>query len=344
MRHLVALTAGLFVCQLAFAADDVAYRDEAGKRKTAKGKITEESKTEVVLDNKTKIPVYQIESVKYDSQPPELTQVYSKIRQGRHDEAITDLKEIWKEAGDNENLANAIVNLIVQSSIELAIADPTNAAKFEAVESAAKKLPDDTRHFYAVKEAMGKLYLAKGDAAKAEEQFSVLKKVDWPGYKEKATIYLGVSALRQKRHGEAKDLFQDVINSSKTDANTMAQKYSAQVYLGEVLVGEGKAADAEKLLRKAVEEIPSESAEVLAVGRNALGDALRAGNKPKDALIDGYMWVLVVYNQNPEQTARALFNLSQLFTSMGDQERAARMMGQLKQDYPASTWAQKTGG
>jgi tetratricopeptide (TPR) repeat protein len=54
---------------------------------------------------------------------------------------------------------------------------------------------------------------------------------------------------------------------------------------------------------------------------NALGDCHTRAKNPREALWD-YLWVDMIYHQNPEEHARALYHLSQLFHEFGDGPRS----------------------
>lgn len=331
------------------AVDVVRYYNDEGKISSARGKITEETSKEVSITtttkNELKIPINQIETINYDGQPPQLTLVDSAARAGKWEEAINGYKEAAATVDEkSQYLQGRLAFGAVHAQAMMAVNDPTHADEaIKALEKFNASFPDG-RFTFQVAELLGQACLAKGEYAKAEKAFSTLKGSGWPGYAEKATVFQGVAALRQRKYPDAIISFDLVINAKGNDRETKQQRYAAMVYKGEALVQSGKAPDAEKLLREALEQIPRESVEVKAIGHNALGDALRAAKKqPKEVLLDGYMWVVAVYDRNAEQLARSLFNSAQLFDELKRKDDAERMRARLKEEFPNSPWAKKLG-
>jgi tetratricopeptide (TPR) repeat protein len=64
---------------------------------------------------------------------------------------------------------------------------------------------------------------------------------------------------------------------------------------------------------------------------NALGDCHRRAKNLREALWD-YLWVDTLYHQNPEEHARALYYLFQLFHQFNDEARAAQFRDRLTTD------------
>jgi hypothetical protein len=58
-----------------------------------------------------------------------------------------------------------------------------------------------------------------------------------------------------------------------------------------------------------------------AVGHSMLGELYLIAGKPREAMW-AFLWVEVVYNQDPDEVAKALFRLAEIFALQGDEERA----------------------
>jgi tetratricopeptide (TPR) repeat protein len=343
------MAAGLLLVPMtAWGQDEVSYFNLDGKRMTARGTILEENPREVVVQtgggNKQTAPVNRIESVRYAKQPAELVQTRVRERQGRWEEALEDYKRISQEVGEDQKfLMSTVIFGAFRAAAELAVVDPKKAEEALTLQKRFAEAFPESRHHYAMFELLGRIHLAKGDFDEAVKMFAKLGEVDWPGFAEKAAVYQGVAALNRGQLYAAIPHFDRVIQSTGKDELTRQQRFAAQVYKGECLVRSAKAGEAEKLLRAALEAIDEEAVEVKAIGHNALGDALRASQKPKEAALAGYLWVNVVYNQNPEQLARALFNLAQVFQQIGLKERAQEMAARLQAEFPNSDWTRKLG-
>lgn len=349
LGHAVAAVAVLFFGHSVWADDTVDFTTDDGKSQIARGNIREETQQEVVVQTSTgqkRIPVYQINDVRYDQQPAELIAIQSKFTQGRYEEVIEDLRNIGKSLGNAQpSLTQALGFKMFAAMAEQAILDPAKS------EAALKWYADygealsRTRHYYPIQEYLGRIYLSTKDYAKADQAFQNLEQVDWPGYKQKATVYRGIAALKQDQFDQANSLFDEVVNATGDAQSIKNQQLIAKVYKAKALVGIKKPEEAETLVRKTLEEIPVENVTAKAIGRNTLGDALRAQNKnPKEVMLDGYMWVFTVYNKDADELAYALFNLVDLFNQLKQPERAQQMAQTLRTEFPTSEWTKKLSG
>lgn len=346
MRRVAVLLLGVSWLTSSSLADEVYYFDADGKEKRYTGNVREETKTKVVIQTsggQQEVPINRLSYVNYESQPPEMGVIRGDIDRGLYDRVLENIKKL-SLADATDNLKKSVVAMEFKALAEMAIADPSLAdAAFKFLQDNQNHLMD-SRHHYPVYELVGRVHLAKGDYERAAKAFGNLNEVDWPGYKEKAAVYQGIAALLQGKHPDALALFEQVIGGKGNDRDVLQQKFAAMVYKGRALVESGKAAEAEAGLRKALEEIPAETLEIKAVGHNALGDALQAQKKSKDALLDGYMWVVVVYNKHPKELARAMYHASQILPAIGFKEKGASMATMLKDMFPTSEWSQKLSG
>lgn len=331
------------------AVDEVEYFTDENRTQTLRGKISDETREAVTIQKSVggpqTVPVYLIKEIRYDGQPATLVTARSLYDNGRFSEALERYKEIGKSIPESQAaLQLAVAFKVFACQAEMSLAD-TSLAK-EALEYHAKIAGalDKTRHYYPMQELLGRVYIATQDYAKADAAFQQLETLDWPGYHEKATVYRGIAALNQDQAANAETLFDQVISSASPDPESQRQKLIARVYKARCLVKQKKAQEAEKLLRETLESIPVEEYSIKAVGYNAMGDALEAqGKNPKEVILDGYMWVPVVYNRDADETAYALYKLAGLFGQLKDQDRAQQMAAQLKGSYPKSEWAAKLG-
>lgn len=348
-RARLALAACLVFAGAALAADEIEYRTPEGKTAAVRGNIREETPREVVIQaasGEVRVPVPQIEAVRYDKQPAALINVRSKERQGRYAEAAEDYREIGKDIPETQDrLRSAIAFDVFRCLAEQAVADPTKASQATGWYERFSESFRGTRFFYPMQELIGRVLLSAGEPAKARGAFATLAEVDAPGVKEKARVYEGLCALREGKPDEAAALFRQAAESTDESPLALREKLKARVLLAESRIQAGAAAEAEKNLRELLAQIPVEASETKAMAHNALGDALRAQKKPpKESILDGYMWTMIVYNQNPESLAKALFHLSQLFGELGQTDRAEQAASRLKSEFPGSPWTKMLEG
>lgn len=84
----------------------------------------------------------------------------------------------------------------------------------------------------------------------------------------------------------------------------------------------GSSTDAVKKLESIIERTSDRT--VKAAAYNTIGDCLRRDPKTKKDALYAYLWVDVVYNDDPMETARAVRRLADLFAELKDEERARK--------------------
>jgi Tfp pilus assembly protein PilF len=116
------------------------------------------------------------------------------------------------------------------------------------------------------------------------------------------------------------------------------QKAYVQAYLAQSQMGQGQTAEAEKKLREALKEAPE--GKLRGLIHNLLGDYCLKTGKPKEAFWH-YLRVDALYNEDPEEQAKALYNLAKLFASeKRDPVRGNECLTRLKEERFAGTEAQ----
>jgi hypothetical protein len=343
-----ALAAAFLAVGVARAEDEVERRVE-GKIVRVRGKITDENARKVVVrtgDGDETIPPHEVVAIKYDRQPAELITIKAHIDGERYEEAATALASLYTNVREQENefLKAAVLFQLVRARALLARQDAQHLdAAFETATEFEKTFPK-SRHSAAFSELMGDLALTKGDFAAAQKAFAALRDSPAPGAKEKSTVYEGLAMLEAGKVADALLNFDDVIRTA--DEGAQDSKIAAQVFKAEALLRGApdakKIAEAEKLLRKVMPDIPEDSRLIRAMARNALGDALRLAKKPpKEALLDGYMWVVVYYKEDPRQWARAAYHASTILTAIGKKFDGEELAQSLRSRAPDSPWAKK---
>lgn len=334
-----------------WAATDIEFYDEDGTTVSkASGELLEESLKDVLLKtdkDELRIPVYRIVSIKYDGQPPALLNIRNLETQRRFEEAEKEYNGFLPtlDQARQPYLYTSVNASLFKCKAAMAM---TDAAKLKSAIDWYEKNAESfatSRHFYPLVELAGQLYMAAGDYAKADETFVKLKGVEWPGYKEKALVYQGLAAVRKEKPIDAILAFDEVLKSSVDSPAVREQKRIAKIAKADALVMSNKAAEAEKLAREAIDELTAEERDnLLARARNTLGDALVAQKKDKEAVLDGYMWVHVLYDGDTNEHARAVYNLSILFKKINYPDRAQQMADLLKSSFGQTEWAKKATG
>ena len=138
--------------------------------------------------------------------------------------------------------------------------------------------------------------------------------------------------LHADKFGEAEQKLKSVGAAMKPDD---PQRGFVQVYLAQTQVAQGHAKEAEAPLRAVLRTATDDALKGLAY--NALGDFYQQNKQPEEAFWQ-YLRVEVLYGQDREEHARALYNLWKLFESVrADQPRSKECLDRLKDKAFAGT-------
>src|SRR5262249_56532504 len=101
-----------------------------------------------------------------------------------------------------------------------------------------------------------------------------------------------------------------------------------QVYRIGIQATADKLADAAKQLEQLIDTTTDPS--LKAAAYNMLGDCYRRDPQHKKDALYAYLWVDVVYNQDPIESAQSDARLADLFGELKDEERARKYRDRLK--------------
>lgn len=155
-------------------------------------------------------------------------------------------------------------------------------------------------------------------------------------YDQEAAGWLARAYLLQDNASKAISTCEAVIR----DTPEAAYKGTTAVAYWDALIKDGKAAKLNLLLDKAIASGDKTAAATALVKR---GDAIMARGSSRgnceEALRDGYLRVILLYADEREAYAEALYKGAKAFDGMSQSSRAARLREQLKQECPTSSWA-----
>jgi tetratricopeptide (TPR) repeat protein len=175
---------------------------------------------------------------------------------------------------------------------------------------------------------LARLQMDKGDfqgAQKTYEQLAATPALP-PETRRECDLLLARGLLHARNYAAAEKKLQELRQASPADDPQAAR---VQVYLAECAAAQGKAVEAIPQLQALVAQ--TEDVGVKALAYNALGDCYRQSGQPKEALF-AYLWVDVVYPQDKQEHARALYHLAQLFAERGEEPRAQQCRERLEKD------------
>jgi tetratricopeptide (TPR) repeat protein len=171
--------------------------------------------------------------------------------------------------------------------------------------------------------------------------YNQLSEAPWPDTKMRAAVLEGNALVANANYPEALAKFDGVLASGVDDAKAREQKLLATLGRSVCLAATGKPDEGIPLVTKIIEENDSQDKSILfAKAYNALGTCYLQAGKKQDALL-AFLHVDLLFNQDPEAHAEALFQLSGLWREAGKAERGMQARNMLETRYSGSSWANK---
>ncbi len=157
-------------------------------------------------------------------------------------------------------------------------------------------------------------------------------------YDREATRWLAEAYLAQGNATKATAACEAIIRHDEE----AAYKGELAVAYWRALMKSGKDAKLKLLLNQAIASGDQTAAAAALVQRgNAAMERGATAANCREALIDGYLRVILLYNGEPEAYAEALYMGAKAFDGMQQGARADKLRQQLKAECPTSEWARK---
>lgn len=306
------------------------------------GTITGFSKETVKVQQGSReqqVPVNTIVSVNWNTEPTDLKNARSSENAGNFDKAIELYEKVKADSGSLSKEALSDVDyLLARTNAKVALNDQ---AKLDA---AIKGLEDfktahrDHFRYYELHEHLGKLYAAKGDTPKATSTFGEMKSAPYNDFKMAAQILSADVLYASGDVAGAQREYSAIANSTTSTPQEANRKNEARLGLALCQIKQGSPAEAVKIAESVIEETDPDQSNVQAQAFLRKGDALVALEKQQQAVI-AYLSVDLLFGNEPEQHAEALYHLSSLWSQVGKADRASDARARLKSQYPNSQWA-----
>jgi hypothetical protein len=332
-------------------ADEVPFLDRTQKnnpRTTRRGSIVTETPAKVTILtglNKTRmeIPVADIIDVKYDGEPAEMSQARAAEGRRAFDQALQFFKDAKKNAPGGNKLLQAHLQFKIAKLEALASETGSGGARVAAIDAlrAFRSANPDGRQIVECLDLLSRLLTLEGKSnqevvdgfrllkTKYAENKEIASKCDL--FESQLLLLEGQLLLRdkpeegKKKYAEAQTKLQAMLpNADKASALEM------RVSLAECKAALGQTAEALKDLDAIFREA-GEDARLRAAAHLGRADCYRLANQPKEAMWD-YLWVDVVFNQDREQNAKALYYLAEMFDRQNDVAKAKETRERLQND------------
>lgn len=309
------------------------------------GTIESMSPTEIVLSRRGKpnetIAANSVQFIQYDGEDPKLGIARKAAIDGRYDVALASLNELAQKPDLGAEILTDLKYYQAYCAAQLALSGTGD------VKDAGKQLRNyveanpKTFHLYEAYELLGDLFVAVGAYEAAEEYYDRVAAAPWPDSKMRALVAKGRALRTQKKFDAAQQAFESALSTQAADDDPLAAAVRRTATLGKAacLADLSQYEEAIGLAEEVINGAASaEDAAIHAEAYTTLGNCYRKAGQPKDALL-AFLHVDLLYPSFPRQHAEALANLTDLWTELGQRQRAQEASQILQQRYADSPWA-----
>jgi tetratricopeptide (TPR) repeat protein len=313
--------------------------------KSVAGRIVSETATEVVVQNTSgtqKVPVNQINQVHYEGQPAMLTHAKTMEDSSKLNQAADEYAKAQLELKSKPLILQAARFGEARVRARMALDEGTQLDEAIRQLEDADRESGNSRHHFMTLELLGRLYLEKNDYAKASQAFDELSAAPWREARLRATVYQSRVLRAEKQFDEAMRTLDAELGADPESSDLELIYCEALLEKAAVLRDTDRRTDEADVLDQAISRAPAAATALQAEAYVALGEARLAAGKKWDA-VWAFLHVQLLFAKHEELHARALYNLTQLWSELGRPERAAATHSMLKAEHPKSAWTRKLG-
>lgn len=313
--------------------------------KPLNGDVTAATKDQVTIKDgvgkTTTVEANDVVSIEWAAGPSTFPLGLGAEKGGKFDAAMENYTTALKDSKAKGNILGDIEFAIARTLAKQGLGG--DSAKLD---EAAKKLEAFLKaraehyRYYEGANLLGDVLTAKKDYEGAATAYGRLSAAKWPDYKMAAKLAAGRVAVAKNDLATALATYEEVAGMKGDTPAEVARRNQAIVGKASVMVAQKKFDEALKVVGEALEALNADEPEGMAEAYVLQGDCLQAQNKLKEAIL-AYLHVPVLFENQREMNARALFNLAQLFAKTDQPERAQAATSQLKDEYGDTTWAKQ---
>jgi len=346
---LLALLSAYLLCLSSTASaqqGDAVWRiKRSGKVTKVLGKISGVTPKSVRFEGRNgaeDIPVWEVEKINLAAESPEVRRARDRIETRRFEEALDELAK----AKATSALAQAEIDYlkaIAQANLSVRGGGYTAKIAAKSVIDFANKYKT-SHHFYPATDWSARMAIAAGEFAYAEGRYGALATSGWPKYVAKGYFYKGEAQILQGKHQEAIQSFDRLLAIEANDDFT--QQYKALAKIGKAkatALGASNAGSIDasiKTIEGIIDAGDPKKTLLFAHAYNALGACYQ---KAKDGprATESYLFTHMLFNNEIDPHAEAVFRLYEVWTAKNDTERAAECRNILESRYRNSLWASR---
>jgi len=329
------------------ATFDQVHHIDGGKN-NLRGSIKSISRQEIVIESsggqERTVAVNEVAYVEFKKDPVELRAARRDMFSGNFRGVLEKLDKIDKPSINQPNL---IAEIDFYEALAIARLALTGDDEHGNQKAAASKVVEfrsnhkDSFHYYDAVEVLGELAKTLELWPAANKFYKDLESAPWPDVKLQAIVLQGNAMVAQGEFNKALEFFERVRND-QTESGPLVDRQRQLATVGVIYChGHLSSEDAEKGITVAADvlKMASES-DFQLLGRlyNALGVCYAKSGQPKDAILS-FLKTDILFPQERETHAEALYRLAPLWDNINRKDRALRARSSLKTMYPESKWA-----
>ena len=280
----------------------------------------------------------EVRMIKYSPVDMDFLSGQNMLKQGRYAEALAKFDAALKDSKAGKWVGQYAGFYRAECLAKMAETDAKQRTPaIQAYEQLIAKHPKSRflPHAYL---GMATVYHGAGDTAKMA---SALGKLDPAKFGDEWKIrrkFWDATLLETKKAYDAAQKAYGALVAEAEKAKDPSMVEQALVSQGRCLLKAKKYDQGERVLFQVAKDAQEE--ETKAQIRNALGDSFWARGEVNEAMFQ-YLRVAVLYFEQPEEHAKALYWASKCFAKRGDPARAKELTAELKRDHKDSPWAKK---
>ncbi len=328
----------LFAAQAA-EAQSVSISQKSGG--TVRGEITDMTPDTIVVKTEretTTVDMTNVRNMTYTQAPVELTRAMNRFAAERYDEGLEELAKADSVRGGMEHeIAWQRALGAAESALHGGAVTPNDAGT--TVSAFLAKYP---KSFYTwpMRERLGRLLSVIGRPDLAQAEYAKLAEAASDEYRMKGSFYVGLSQLASGDGEGAGKSMAAVLAANVTGDDAEQIKSRAMALQARAIALTGDTQSARQMAEKLVAEQNPDNSALFAEIYNTIGYCHFQEGNLKAAVLAYLHTDLLFFNQ-PEAHAEALWYLSQIWPKLDKQDQGWEAQETLKRLYRNSVWAAK---
>ena len=302
--------------------------------------ITKQSVAYDLNGQPAQISAGEIQYIEFDDEPADIGRARLRLDNGQFADCLTELQKV-AFGSLSPPLQAEHAYLRAKAETKKAMIDGTSTTR-EAATAVGEALRSfaDSYHYYDLLNDFGTLAFHTGEMAVAEKSFQELASCGIPSFSLNGSLQLARVYLEQAKPAEAQEALTQVLQSSATDNFAQDAKLIARCLAARVQAAEGNADAGIAQIEQIIANEDSERKRVFASCYNSLGLCHLSLDDPRSARMD-LLHTDLLYASEGDLHAEALYYLADIWTRLGETDRALRDKQILSQRYRNTYWANK---